>query len=148
MSGFTVRICLCPGSCPVRVQVRVWFVSRFAPGSCPGRVWLVSGFASGSCLVRVWVRVGFVSGAYLVSVWIRVGFVSGACLVRVRFVSGFVFVFVFGQCLGSCRVSSYLVQNRLYLDNYISRIYLFLSHDLYLILFFNICFVFGIRILL
>ena len=121
MSGFTVRICLCPGSCPVRVQVRVWFVSRFAPGSCPGRVWLVSGFASGSCLVRVWVRVGFVSGAYLV---------------RVRFVSGFVFVFVFGQCLGSCRVSSYLVQNRLYLDNYISRIYLFLSHDLYLILFF------------
>ena len=61
------------GSCPVRIRVRVRFVS---------------GFVSGSCLVHV----RFVSGS--------IRFVFGLYLFCVRFVIGSVFGFVFGFAFG------------------------------------------------
>ena len=74
------------GLCPVRVRVRVWFVSGWCLGSCPVRV--------------------------RVSVWVRVRIVSLSCLVRVRFVSGSYPVwnyFVFVLCLFDDWVRDYFI---------------------------------------
>ena len=120
VSGFVSGSC--PGSCLVRVQVRAWFVSGSCLVSVRVRVWLVFGFVSGSCLVRVLFVFGSCLGSYLfsflVSVWVRVG------LVHIWFRTDYIWIII-----------------------YLGFIYFYLMIYIWFC-FFNICFVFGIRILL